>query len=102
FGGPVIRDRLWFLTGARHASSTFRPANFPRQVVLPTGDHLVTDTQDHVRDVTLRLTWQTAQSLKVAGYFQRIFKQYAFAAAGRPGPRSELEARSGYGARGCG
>jgi len=82
-GGPVVRDRLWFLTGVRHASSTFRPANFPREVVLPTGDHLVTDTQDHVHDVTARLTWQAVQSLKVAGYFQRIFKQYAFAAAGQ-------------------
>jgi hypothetical protein len=81
FGGPIVKDRLWFLSGARHASSTFRPANFPEDVVLPTGDSLVTDTQDYIRDVTLRLTAQAAPSVKVSGYLQRIFKHYVFTGA---------------------
>jgi hypothetical protein len=78
FGGPVIKDRLWFLTGARHGSSSFSPANYPNEVVLSNGDRLPSDTQDHVRDISLRLTAQIAQPLKFSGFFQRIYKQYAF------------------------
>ena len=36
-GGPVKRDKLWFLMTVRHASTDETVANTPKEVLLPNG-----------------------------------------------------------------
>jgi hypothetical protein len=81
-GGPILKDKLWFLGAARSMSSAYRIANQPADVVLPNGQTLGTDSQDRVNDGGLRLTWQASQTVKFSGYFERYFKAYRAVAAG--------------------
>src|SRR5439155_24722204 len=73
-GGPIKKDKLWFLFGARSMSSSYRVANQPAEVVLPTGQTLGTDSGDRVKDMGLRLTWQAAKNVKVSGYYERYYR----------------------------
>ena len=79
-GGPVMKDRVWFLFAARSMSSSYRPADMPDQVFLPSGEALGTDSQDRVTDQGLRLTAQASSTMRVSGYFERYYKAIRFVA----------------------
>lgn len=81
-GGPILKDKLWFLLGFRHASASYIPANFPNEVTLPDGSTLGADAQDYVRNLAPRLTWQATKTMKVSSYVDRYFKHYRAVSGG--------------------
>lgn len=67
-GGPVLKDRLWFLiTGRKQLSNLESPGSF-----YPNGQPGV--ELDHIYDGTGRLTWQANPKLKIAGMWTRDWK----------------------------
>jgi hypothetical protein len=79
-GGPIMKDRLWFFTTARHQSvdegvgNSFYPADYSDSQGI---DHKAGDPSiqhQYVRDVLLRLTFQANQKTKVSSYLERIWK----------------------------
>src|SRR5262249_36212462 len=68
FGGPIVRDRLWFYTTARHVSVNEKVAN----AFYRTGEPAIVD--QYVRDALARLTFQATPRNKVSAYFERIWK----------------------------
>ena len=73
-GGPILKDRAWYVLGAGHISTSFRVPNVPNQLPLPDGT--LTDTQNDVwvRDLFTRETFQITPKNKLAVYFQRSYK----------------------------
>jgi hypothetical protein len=74
-GGPIIRDRLWFFTTARHTSVNEGVANTYYKV--PYENYKVGDPAiegQFVRDVLVRLTNQATPSNKISVYLERIWK----------------------------
>ena len=77
FGGPFIRDRLWYFTSVRAISvdelklgSIFQDTpHTPAELVGQQGV-----MEQHVRSGLLRLTSQLSQQNKVSAYLDRIFK----------------------------
>jgi hypothetical protein len=74
-GGPILRDRLWFYSAARHTSTDETVANVPKEFVAPDGEHIQGILDQFVRDVALRLTWQATPQNKVSAFLQRIYKR---------------------------
>jgi len=68
FGGPIVRDRLWFFGTARHVSVNEKVAN----AFYKTGEPAIVD--QYVRDGLARLTFQATPRNKVSAYFERIWK----------------------------
>jgi len=74
-GGPILRDKLWFLVAARHQSSDELITDVPVQIVAPDGDVINSYLDTYVRGPSLRLTYQAAPKHKVASFLQRWWKR---------------------------
>ena len=74
-GGPLVRDRLWFFSTARHVSVDEGVANTYYRVPYESfhvGDPAIQG--QFVRDVLVRLTNQATPKTKVSAYMERIWK----------------------------
>ena len=79
-GGPIMKDRLWFFSTARHVSvdegvgNSFYPADYSdsQGIDHKTGDPSI--QHQYVRDVLARLTYQMNSKTKVSSYLERIWK----------------------------
>jgi len=79
-GGPIMKDRLWFFSTARHVSvdegvgNSFYPSDYSdsQGIDHKTGDPSI--QHQYVRDALIRLTYQANQKTKIASYFERIWK----------------------------
>ena len=65
-GGPIKKDKLWFIVTARHQSSDETVADVPVQITTPQGDVLNSYLDTYVRGPSLRMTWQVAEKHKLA------------------------------------
>src|SRR5688572_24146160 len=74
-GGPIKRDKLWFIVTARHQSSDETVADVPVQIVTPQGEIINSYLDTYVRGPSLRMTWQAAQKHKLASFVQRWWKR---------------------------
>ena len=74
-GGPIKRDRMWFLVAARHQSSDEIITDVPVQIVAPDGEVINSYLDTYVRGPSLRLTLQAAPKHKVASFVQRWWKR---------------------------
>ena len=74
-GGPIKRDKMWFLVTARHQSSDEVVADVPVQIITPQGEIINSYIDTYVRGPSLRLTWQAAQKHKLATFVQRWWKR---------------------------
>lgn len=70
-GGPILRDRLWWILSARHQSTETTLANVPKYVFNANGERSKATNDLYVRSVSTRLTWQAARNYKVAGFIER-------------------------------
>ena len=79
-GGPIMKDKLWFFSTARHVSvdegvgNSFYPADYPDSQGI---DHKAGDPSiqhQYVRDALMRLTYQANSKTKVSSYLERIWK----------------------------
>ena len=68
FGGPIIRNRLWFFSTTRHVSVDEKVAN----AFYKDGRPAIVD--QYVRDALVRLTFQATPRNKVSAYMERIWK----------------------------
>jgi hypothetical protein len=68
YGGPIMRDRLWFFATYRNWSAY----NYLGNTFDSQGNQAVDDQK--IQDGTLRLTWQAAARHKVAGMYDRSAK----------------------------
>ena len=74
-GGPIKRDKMWFLVTARHQSSDEIITDVPVQIIAPDGEVINSYLDTYVRGPSLRLTWQAAQKHKLASFVQRWWKR---------------------------
>jgi hypothetical protein len=74
-GGPIKRDKLWFILTARHQSSDEIIADVPVQTIAPDGQIIDSYLDTYVRGPSVRLTWQAAQKHKLASFVQRWWKR---------------------------
>src|SRR5688500_4787898 len=74
-GGPIKRDRMWFLLAARHQSSDEIIADVPVTIVAPDGEFINSYLDTYVRGPSLRLTLQAAPKHKIASFIQRWWKR---------------------------
>jgi hypothetical protein len=75
-GGPIVKDRFWFFSTARHVSVDEGVANTFYKV--PYQDHDVGDPaiqEQFVRDILARLTFQASSRNKISAYMERIWKR---------------------------
>jgi hypothetical protein len=70
-GGPVLKDKLWWILSARHQSTETTIANVPKYVTTAAGETLKVTNDLYVRSLSSRLTWQASQKYKIAGFFER-------------------------------
>ncbi len=75
FGGPIKRNKAWFLVTARHQSSDELVADVPAQIVAPDGEVINSYLDTYVRGPSVRLTWQAADHQKIAVFFSRWWKR---------------------------
>ena len=75
YGGPIFRDKLWFILGARHAGNDKTVPNTPKEVTTPQGEVISAIRDDYIRNVSVRLTWQVTPRQKFATFVQRVFKK---------------------------
>jgi hypothetical protein len=74
-GGPIVRNKLWFFTTARHVSVDEGVANTYYKV--PYEKYKVGDPAiegQFVRDVLVRFTYQATSKSKLSIYLERIWK----------------------------
>jgi hypothetical protein len=69
FGGPIVRDRLWFFSTYRRWSSN----NYLGNTFDSTGNQAADD--QNIQDGTLRLTWQATPRNKIAAHYDRSAKR---------------------------
>jgi hypothetical protein len=74
-GGPIKRDRLWFLVAARHQSSDELITDVPVTITAPDGEFINSYLDTYVRGPSLRLTWQATPKHKIASFIQRWWKR---------------------------
>jgi hypothetical protein len=74
-GGPIKRDKMWFLVAARHQSSDEFITDVPVQIVAPDGEVINSYLDTYVRGPSLRLTLQAAPKHKLASFIQRWWKR---------------------------
>ena len=74
-GGPILRDKMWFLVAARHQSSDELIADVPVQITAPDGEVINSYLDTYVRGPSARLTWQAAPKHKFASFLQRWWKR---------------------------
>ena len=70
-GGPILRDKLWWIFSARHQSTETTIANVPKYVTTASGEFLKVTNDLYVRSLSTRLTYQAAQKVKIAGFLER-------------------------------
>src|SRR5262245_14127204 len=75
FGGPIKKNKLWFLVTARHQSSDELVADVPPQITAPDGEVINSYLDTYVRGPSARLTWQLSQNNKVAMFVSRWWKR---------------------------
>jgi carboxypeptidase family protein len=75
FGGPIVKNKLWFLTTMRHQSSDELVADVPVQIVAPDGEVINSYIDTYVRGPSLRLTWQATPNHKIAAFGSRWWKR---------------------------
>jgi hypothetical protein len=75
FGGPIMRNKLWFLVSGRHQSSDELVADVPVQVTAPDGQVLNSYIDTYVRGPSVRLTWQVSPNNKLATFASRWWKR---------------------------
>jgi hypothetical protein len=75
FGGPIKRNKLWFLVTARHQSSDELVADVPAQIVAPDGEVINSYIDTYVRGPSARLTWQATTNNKIALFASRWWKR---------------------------
>jgi hypothetical protein len=68
YGGPILRNRLWFFSTARHVSVNEKVADS----FYKDGRPAIVD--QYVRDALIRLTFQATTKNKLSSYFERIWK----------------------------
>src|SRR5438552_1299217 len=74
FGGPIVKDKLWFFTAHRYwgyeqiRTNTFYEKDQSTFVFTPDTSRPGTETQRNVSD-DIRLTWQMSARNKLSGYF---------------------------------
>ena len=67
-GGPILRDKLWFLAAGRYQSTYgIAPGSF-----YPDGSPGIED--QYIKQGTLRLSWQISSKDKFSGTYERIQK----------------------------
>jgi hypothetical protein len=69
YGGPILRDRLWFFATYRAWSSN----NYLGNTFDSRGNQAADDQR--IRDGTLRLTWQATPRNKIAAHYDRSDKR---------------------------
>jgi hypothetical protein len=74
-GGPIKKDKLWWLLAARHQSNENTIANVPKYVTTPKGQELKVTNDLYIRDVGTRLTWQAAKNYKIGMFVERWWHQ---------------------------
>jgi hypothetical protein len=74
-GGPIKRDRMWFLVATRHQSSDEIITDVPVQITAPDGEVINSYLDTYVRGPSLRLTLQAAPKHKLASFIQRWWKR---------------------------
>jgi hypothetical protein len=74
-GGPIKKDKLWFIVTARHQSSDETVADVPVQITTPRGEIINSYLDTYVRGPSMRLTWQASQKNKIATFVQRWWKR---------------------------
>ena len=74
-GGPILRDKMWFLVAARHQSSDEIIADVPVTIVAPDGEFINSYLDTYVRGPSLRVTLQAAPKHKIASFMQRWWKR---------------------------
>ena len=74
-GGPILKDKLWWILSAKHQASETTIANVPKWVTAPDGQLFKATADLYVRSVASRLTWQAAKNYKLAGFFERWWHQ---------------------------
>ncbi len=87
-GGPIKRDKLWFLISARHQSSDETVADVPVQITTPQGELINSYLDTYVRGPSLRMTWQAAPKHKLATFVQRWWKRKGRTFAAGQDPRT--------------
>jgi Carboxypeptidase regulatory-like domain len=75
FGGPIVKNRLWFLATGRHQSSDELVADVPAQIVAPDGEVINSYIDTYVRGPSVRLTWQATPTMKIATFGSRWYKR---------------------------
>lgn len=70
-GGPILKDKLWWILSARHQSTEETIANVPKYVTTAAGETLKVTNDLYVRSLSTRLTWQAAEKYKIAGFLER-------------------------------
>ena len=70
-GGPILRDKMWWILSARHQSTETTIANVPKYVTAADGTQYKATNDLYVRSISTRLTWQAAEKYKVAGFLER-------------------------------
>jgi carboxypeptidase family protein len=74
-GGPLVKDKVWWLMSARHQSSDQTIANVPQNFIATDGTLLRGLSDNYVRGPSVRLTWQATQKNKLAMFWQRWWKR---------------------------
>jgi hypothetical protein len=74
-GGPIKRNKLWFLVTVRHQSSDELVADVPVQIVAPDGEVINSYLDTYVRGPSVRLTWQATPNNKIAMFASRWWKR---------------------------
>lgn len=76
FGGPIVKDKLWFFVSSRYwTSSSFQPGNYfnkTQGTIFYTPD-LTRPAYDvnYYREMSARLTWQASPRNKFSGSYSR-------------------------------
>ena len=74
-GGPLVKDKIWWIIAARHQSSDQRVANVPEHFLAPDGTPLRGIADNYVRGPSVRVSWQATQKNKLAMFGQRWWKR---------------------------
>ncbi len=87
-GGPILRDRLWWIFSARHQSTETTVANVPKYVTAADGTQYKATNDLYVRSLSTRLTWQAAEKVKVAGFLERWWHKKGHSIGAGTDPRA--------------
>src|SRR5439155_15052998 len=89
-GGPIKKNKVWLIVGARHAASDVLNPGVPSEVVTPTGQIVSGVSDAYIRDASARLTWQMTPQQKFQVFTQRIWKRLGSLSTGAD-PRVKTE-----------